>query len=281
MNTIRIQTSRYQCRFYSNGVIYHLSIDNSENLIPQNNGWGCELGNWLGAFNQRKHLTRSTLVKQTDNREFHFEFPVTLPKDSLFYIREKLTFDTTAIIQQFTFTVISPRAFIGDLVNRFVFREDIFLFAGLGDKRFTHRSSNIYHQVPLRDIKLRGEQLGINIEKNEIFSVNRLSKSFEKVIYVRDEPITNESQPAWVIHSRLLASLDGSNDCILRWFYPNFLPPQFFKQAITNIKPLKKTLWSLRERWPLSPAQLGGIVATKKNDSFMLKSRISFTNYQK
>lgn len=279
MRKITISKPRYRCELQANGVISGLFANTlpKQNLVPAGGGWGCEIGNWYGSFSQSKHLRRKSLIKHKNNQEYSFRFKVNLPcgrrKDSWFQVDELLKFGQSSITQEFTFEIKSKTAQLGDLVNRFVFEENLLPRATLGNKKIPHCGTNIYYQVPLTDVQLAGHKVQITVKNNKMLCPTGYDTAFDKTIYLRDEPTTNYHSKRWVVHARLISARDYAGNYVARWFYPNVILPQPLTQVLASGS-LKQSLWRLRERFPLSPINLGSIMYVKGGDKFTLRSTV-------
>lgn len=276
MNTICVQTNKYKCSFFDNGVIHSLVVNGVGELIPSNNGWGCELGNWRGFFSQLKHLEDSMveIIRQTDN-EYYIRFNVELKyrNDQIgqFNVAEKLVFTDAEITQEYTFTVTSTVAKIGDLVNRCVFNADIFPQGNISSRKLKHRGQNKYHQYPITDVSLSGKDIEVIVRVLPMSIPPSYRQAFQETSYLRDEPAPSDSSPAWVIHSRLIAKPEMAGGYIARWFYPNRILPAWIT-AILTLRLFRPLFWRLRERHPFTPISLSSSMYVAKGDTFTIKT---------
>lgn len=280
MDKYTINQPRYSCELLANGVVVGLICPaiGSDNLVPQNNGWGCELGNWRGFFSQLKHLKDSTaeIISRTDN-EYHIRFNAELKyqNDQIgrFNITEKLTFADTEITQEYVFTVTSTVAKLGDLVNRCVFNANILPQGSISGKRLKHRGQNRYHQYPITDVSLSSKDIKVTVQALPMSIPSSYGQAFQETTYLRDEPALPDSSPAWIIHSRLIAKPEMAGGYIARWFYPNCLLPAWITTILAS-RLLRPFFWRLRERYPSTPISLGSSMYVAKGDKFIISTVI-------
>ncbi len=280
MRTLSVQTEQYKCSFFDNGVIYSLVVNGIGELIPADNGWGCELGNWESFFSQLKHLKdEAKIIHQAEN-EYCFTFDAELkhPNGQVgrFDITEKLVFTDTTIIQEYTFVVASTIAKLGDLVSRCVFDATVLPQGSIAGREFKHRDQNRYYQYPLTDVSITGGCTGIIVQTQPMSVPPGHKQAFQQTSYLRGEPALPGSSPAWVIHSRLIAEPEMADNYTARWFYPNRILPMWLT-AILALRPLRPFFWRLRERHPLSPVSLGSFICVAKGDTFTISTAIQIS----
>ena len=273
---INIKKPKYSCVLRENGVITSLIADEQPgNLIPENNGWGCEIGNWEDFFSQLKHLLPEQVISTSNNDIYKFDFEVTLKPSTRIAVTEHLEFREDKISQSFAFKIISLSGNLGDLVGRIVLRGDIFPQLIIGQASLNHKSNNIYHDFLPQVSIATTSQPKITITQ-QIEQPGAYQNIFDQTMYLRDEPPIANQQPAWVNHLRLIANSNHATQYYLRWFYPNMLIPQGISNWVGKQSYLRNMLWRAKEFRPCSPIQIGGSAHVQKDDTFMLSSTINF-----
>lgn len=156
-----------------------------------------------------------------------------------------------------------------DFVVRAVFSAESFAEAAIGEARFRHTGSNIYHQYPVRHAALSG--LAGRAEIRVTGAVT--GSAFEQVLYVRDAP------EGWVVHARLIPAPPYAHLWV-RWFnrYFRLSLPDPASRALLSIPVLKSRLWYAAERGGRDALQLqaSGLARLQASERIALSMEMNF-----
>lgn len=121
-----------------------------------------------------------------------------------------------------------------DFVMRFRFKKEYFNVASIADKNIYHKKSNIYHQYPVQQVKLMGDDIGIKINILD----SDVPAQMSPVMYVRD------SGNEWVIHVRMLPKICDKEviKICTKWAQTRPLPSLITKIILKSNK-IKQFLW--------------------------------------
>lgn len=217
-------------RYNSNGCLEEWIVESGNIIEP----WGFETADSYSFFSQETGGFRNKILKKEVNvsaslNQSRYEVEMAEGKWDL-EIDEKI--EGQKIFRRHRITLLED-SFLMDYVSRFRFKKKYFNTAVIGGREIKHRKTNLYHQYPVKEALLCGDQFEAKIKVNSSLNTDK----FRQYLYVRDY------EDVWVVHARLLPdNWDKEVIKICRKWY-NKAIPQKISDLLLKSKQIRNYLW--------------------------------------
>jgi len=254
-----------EIKFSKEGFLEELKI-NKENII---NSWGIETSDSSGFFSLNEKGCRQKIIEkkfQKTKNKIKGHIETKLPFSHWKIYVEEFQKTKNKIIRKNKLVCLEDSEF-SDFVSRFRFKKDFIKNVEIGNKKLTHKKSNIYYQHPVKKVVLNLKSGGrIQIELNNFKTIGEL----KPVLYARD------FKEEWIIHVRLFPVNPKIKQIrICRSWYNKAIPKKIAKPFLA-ILPLRKFLWYRGEKKGGFPLGAYGLVLGKKGEILNLETEFTY-----
>lgn len=177
-------------------TIAKLFIDEDNIIFP----WGVETADDSAFFSLEKGIgwRREILSEKytSDNKTFNYEVTCKMNK-GMWKIVGVDRIEQNSIIRKIELECLE-KTLLMDFVLRFRFKKEYFDHACICGETIKHLNSNIYHQRKTDNVSLHGKRYIVNVKVEN----KQCSTKMQPEMYVRD------SENEWVIHARMMPSVD-------------------------------------------------------------------------
>lgn len=228
--------------------------------------WGCELGDWRGTFAQHRMGGLNCLLECREiacsEQEIRSVFTLRLPFGR--YRVECLDeLRADRILRKYLLVPLEDSK-LGDFVCRLAMMAGRYPSAVIGGVRFSHANSNTKRQMLVSRARIEGNGTALSTT----MTASMAAEGFSSVTYVRDE-----RPDRWIVHHRLLATMQGSDEYVFRIWRATF---HWRRVGILRIIQ-RVPLWLNSEehwgRWPI--LQNGGLVQLRSGSEVAIESEVA------
>lgn len=222
------------------GVIRALHLHGQNFILP----WGIETADTVGFFSLEKPIgyrhVREIENFRSDAHRAQSETIVRMPEGYWALHLDDCIENASTLRRHASLTSLEDTVLM-DFVMRFRFRKEFFPSAEIAGQTLRHRASDVYHQYPVRTVRLNGVEFSIHIEVEQANNNGVL----EPNLYVRDH--ANE----WVVHARMVPKKIYKEVIKIcnKWAGTRALP-SWANSAVLGIPGVRTFLWYRNERQP-------------------------------
>ncbi len=228
------------CFEWGDYSIVSWSPDGGENIIHP---WGVETADSDGFFSlDRTSGYRYRVVSESQQTAVNLKqtYQHISMKDGEWSLETSDKVEEKAILRQAQLIAVTDSWHM-DFVMRFRFRKDQFEWAEIAGQQIIHTNSNVYHQYPVRQVKLCGKDHSVSISLVDFIT----TANFTPEMYVRDRG------DEWIVHVRMMPTSSSKKIIKMcnRYMKTKSLP-SCLSQLILSIPMLHKSLWYRGEQNP-------------------------------